>query len=277
MVAAQAFIGPVLPPDWSGRGPSSTESSAVEAYGALTGLKTEPDGRIQLQMEFDPSEQIEHGHGLVNLGNSCFMAATVQCLTHLAPFANLSLTNAHQKVCEETREEKTFCAACGLYRRIFAGLMRNSLVAVHPKHMWSHLQEYAEHFTRGQQEDAHEFLLCCLDAVERDCLTLYKRLSSLPVKPGQEPKTEVAEFTTTDKLEGANLYSCEKCKRHVVAEKRVTVHQSPNVLVLHLQRFSLFAKINRQIDFPAELDLGPCLPLLRLCPSTQRWPLVVHE
>ena len=35
------------------------------------------------------------------------------------------------------------------------------------------------------QEDAHEFLLCCLDAVERDSLKLFKRLNRHPFKPGQ--------------------------------------------------------------------------------------------
>ena len=36
-----------------------------------------------------------------------------------------------------------------------------------------------------EQEDAHEFLLCCLDAVERDSLRLFKRLNKGPFKPGQ--------------------------------------------------------------------------------------------
>lgn len=35
------------------------------------------------------------------------------------------------------------------------------------------------------QEDAHEFLVCCLDAVERACFDLYKRLYGCPIKPGQ--------------------------------------------------------------------------------------------
>ena len=98
-------------------------------------------------MEFPNGQQV--GHGLTNLGNSCFLAATVQCLTHLAPFACLSLSQAHEHLCSTLTPPTEVCAACALHKRIRSGLTNP---AVHsPKYMYNRLQVFAEHFTRGQQ------------------------------------------------------------------------------------------------------------------------------
>ena len=60
-----------------------------------------------------------------------------------------------------------------------------------------------------------------------------------------------------------NNYECEKCQKKVDISKRILISQTPNVLIVHLQRiifnFETFRndKINTFFDFPFHLDLKP--------------------
>lgn len=40
------------------------------------------------------------GAGLHNLGNTCFLNSTVQCLTYTPPLANYLLSKEHSRACE---------------------------------------------------------------------------------------------------------------------------------------------------------------------------------
>ena len=63
--------------------------------------------------------------------------------------------------------------------------------------------------------------------------------------------------------ETINDYECETCKKKVDISKRILLSQTPNVLIVHLQRiifnFDTFRndKINSFFEFPTHLDLKP--------------------
>ena len=63
--------------------------------------------------------------------------------------------------------------------------------------------------------------------------------------------------------ETINDYECETCKKKVDISKRILLSQTPNVLIVHLQRiifnFDTFRndKINSLFEFPTHLDLKP--------------------
>lgn len=68
------------------------------------------------------------------------------------------------------------------------------------------------------------------------------------------------EFTREEKLGEDDLWYCPRCKKHQQATKRFDLWKVPDVLVVHLKRFSnsrmLRDKIDTFVDFPIEgLDL----------------------
>ena len=71
----------------------------------------------------------------------------------------------------------------------------------------------------------------------------------------------LTEFTKEEQLGDDDLWYCPQCKKHQHATKKFDLWKAPDVLVVHLKRFSnsrtLRDKIDTHVDFPIEgLDLG---------------------
>ncbi|KAH7927348.1 cysteine proteinase [Leucogyrophana mollusca] len=71
----------------------------------------------------------------------------------------------------------------------------------------------------------------------------------------------LAEFTKEEQLGEDDLWYCPRCKKHQQATKKFDLWKTPDVLAVHLKRFSnsraLRDKIDTFVDFPIEgLDLG---------------------
>ncbi|KAJ6620618.1 hypothetical protein B0H10DRAFT_2021101 [Mycena sp. CBHHK59/15] len=69
------------------------------------------------------------------------------------------------------------------------------------------------------------------------------------------------EFTKEEQLGEDDLWYCPRCKKHQQATKKFDLWKAPDVLVVHLKRFSnsrtMRDKIDAFIDFPVDgLDLG---------------------
>ncbi|CAN1179076.1 Ubiquitin carboxyl-terminal hydrolase 25 [Linum perenne] len=166
-------------------------------------------GCFQLQMSWQPSllsQQRKNGPplGLKNLGNSCYLNSVLQCLTYTPPLANFCLQLQHSSICdsvsngERTRE----CPFCIIEKRIVRSLsLDNTLDA--PAKIYSCLRIFAEHFRRGRQEDAHEFLRYVIDACHNTCLRL-KKLRRKGIDPANNS-------TVVNDIFGGALQSQVKC------------------------------------------------------------------
>lgn len=68
-------------------------------------------------------------------------------------------------------------------------------------------------------------------------------------------------FTKEEILDGDEMPTCSKCKCRRKCKKRFLIHKYPEVLVLHLKRFSpgeRFRKVSVLVDFPVNgLDISP--------------------
>nr|XP_057905839.1 ubiquitin carboxyl-terminal hydrolase 36 [Doryrhamphus excisus]XP_057905840.1 ubiquitin carboxyl-terminal hydrolase 36 [Doryrhamphus excisus] len=233
------------------------------------------------------------GAGLHNLGNTCFLNSTVQCLTYTPPLANYLLSKEHSRVCHPSG----FCMICVMQNHIIQ-TFANTGNAIKPVSFIRDLKKIARHFRFGSQEDAHEFLRYTIDAMQKACLNGYPKLDRQTqattlvhqifggylrsrvkcsicksVSDTYDPYLDIAVeirqavnivralelFVKPDVLSGENAYMCAKCKKKVPATKRFTVHRTSNVLTLSLKRFANFSggKITKDVGYPEFLNIRP--------------------
>uniref|UniRef100_A0A673M1Z4 Ubiquitin carboxyl-terminal hydrolase n=1 Tax=Sinocyclocheilus rhinocerous TaxID=307959 RepID=A0A673M1Z4_9TELE len=233
------------------------------------------------------------GAGLHNLGNTCFLNSTVQCLTYTPPLANYLLSKEHSRSCHQSG----FCMICVMQNHIIQAFA-NTGNAIKPVSFIRDLKKIARHFRFGSQEDAHEFLRYTIDAMQKTCLNGYPKLDRQTqattlvhqifggylrsrvkcsicksVSDTYDPYLDIALeirqavnivralelFVKPDVLCGENAYMCAKCKKKVPATKRFTVHRTSNVLTLSLKRFANFSggKITKDVGYPEFLNIRP--------------------
>uniref|UniRef100_A0A8C8K4M1 Ubiquitin carboxyl-terminal hydrolase n=1 Tax=Oncorhynchus tshawytscha TaxID=74940 RepID=A0A8C8K4M1_ONCTS len=95
----------------------------------------------------------------------------------------------------------------------------------------------------------------------------YVKHQSMEV-PHQQTTVQLQEcielFTTVETLEEENPWYCPMCKKHQLATKKLDLWSLPEVLIIHLKRFS-YTKYSREkldiiVDFPLRhLDFSGCL------------------
>ncbi|XP_049632098.1 ubiquitin carboxyl-terminal hydrolase 36 isoform X2 [Suncus etruscus] len=232
------------------------------------------------------------GAGLNNLGNTCFLNSTVQCLTYTPPLATYLLSKEHARSCRQAG----FCMLCLMQNHIVQAFA-NSGNAIKPISFIRDLKKIARHFRFGSQEDAHEFLRYTVDAMQRACLggarldrqtqatTLVHQIFGgylrsrvkcsvcKSVSDTYDPFLDVALeirqaanivralelFVQPDVLSKENAYMCARCRKKVPASKRFTIHRASNVLTLSLKRFANFSggKITKDVGYPEFLNIRP--------------------
>ncbi|NWI70494.1 UBP36 hydrolase, partial [Todus mexicanus] len=245
----------------------------------------------RLSMKWERIQRV--GAGLHNLGNTCFLNSTLQCLTYTPPLANYLLSKEHGRACHQGG----FCMMCVMQNHTIQAFA-NSGNAIKPLTFIRDLKKIAQNIHFGRQEDAHEFLRYTIDAMQRACLNGCTRLDrqtqattlvhqifggylrsrvkcsvcksvsdtydpylDLALEIGQAANIVRALelFVRPDLLGGENAYMCAKCKKKVPASKRFTIHRASNVLTLSLKRFADFGrrKITKDVGYPEFLNVRP--------------------
>jgi ubiquitin carboxyl-terminal hydrolase 4/11/15 len=64
-------------------------------------------------------------------------------------------------------------------------------------------------------------------------------------------------FQTPEVLDEENKWFCPACREHVRATKTMDVWKLPEILIVHLKRFTANSKIETHVNFPDVLDMRP--------------------
>ncbi|KAM9665101.1 LOW QUALITY PROTEIN: uncharacterized protein ACBT57_008866 [Dama dama] len=225
--------------------------------------------------------------GLHILGNTCYVNAALQCLSHTPPLASWMVSQQHATLCPAS----TSCTLCAVRAHVTRALLQPGEV-IRPR------KDLLAGFERHQQEDAHEFLMFTLNTMQQGCLsasqlsghpsedtTLIRQIFggtwrtqiqcvhslgvsdtfdpyldiSLDITAAQSVEQALRELLKPEKLDAENAYDSGVCPRKVPATKRLTLHSTSQVLVLVLKRFTQVsgAKRAQEVRSPQCLDLQP--------------------
>ncbi|KAL7749744.1 Ubiquitin carboxyl-terminal hydrolase 2 [Sorochytrium milnesiophthora] len=113
--------------------------------------------------------------GLVNLGNTCFMAAAIQALCSIDYLVDFFLTDRY--LCDLNLSSDTH----GELAKAFAGLVRQLCTtpqsgAVAPRALKAQVERFAPQFAGYSQQDAQELLRCLLDGLADDTNRVAQRV-----------------------------------------------------------------------------------------------------
>ncbi|CAN6214780.1 unnamed protein product [Urochloa humidicola] len=271
-VAAGSSEGEVRRPEKGGSGGIDPELSVARIY----------LGRI--------------GAGLQNLGNTCYLNSVLQCLTYTEPFAAYLQSGKHKSSCRTSG----FCALCALQNHVKTALQSTGKIVTPSlivknlrcisRRFRNSRQEDAHELMVNLLESMHK---CCLPSgVPSESQSAYEKSLvhkifggrlrsqvkctrcshcsnkfdpfldlSLDIAKATTLVRALQNFTEEELLDGGQKqYQCERCRQKVVAKKRFTIDKAPNVLTVHLKRFSPFnprEKIDKKVDFQPVLDLKP--------------------
>ncbi|OWM86858.1 hypothetical protein CDL15_Pgr015894 [Punica granatum] len=234
--------------------------------------------------------------GLINCGNSCFVNVVLQCLASTRPLVAYLLKRGHRRECRRndwcflcelqthleraTNNLNPFSPVNILSRlpniggnlgygrqedahecmRFAIDTMQSVCLdefggekAVHPSSQETTL---IQHIFGGQLQSQ---VICgkCNKVSNQ-----YENMMDLTVEiHGDAASLEecLEQYTAQEWLHGDNMYRCEGCNDYVKAWKRLTVWHAPNILTIALKRFQSgrFGKLNKKVNFPETLDLGP--------------------
>jgi len=193
--------------------------------------------------------------GLTNFGNTCFYNATLQSIFRCSKLiSRLKSTESKNKLLRY------------LKITIEDYYYKPEVSEIGPSLLLRSYREMNENYVHGTQDCARECLTYFLDNFNEaskleniniselfdcnlkseitclECNTVSEsnaneKVIVLPVKNENTYESAINTFLGDEKLTNENMYYCEKCKKKVIANKKLIIKKTPEYLFIALKRF----------------------------------------
>ena len=178
-------------------------------------------------------------YSFFNLGNTCYLNSIIQCFINLKYF-------------KETLKKE--CELSNLLKNIDVDLTNNDECIIYKYNPKEIVSIFMKKFTIFKQHDAHEFLIDFLEKLElndfygkikmnitcsscKSMSSTFEDFSTINL-PFENGTSIVDAFIKYLKKEDIHDYHCEKCNKHILADKNLYLYSLPLFLIIVLKKYN---------------------------------------
>lgn len=157
--------------------------------------------------------------GLRNMGNSCFMNAGLQCLSHIEPIIAYFLTGKYKEEMNMGNPFGTKGRLVEAFARLQEVLWQENSKTQSPKQLHRAMSDFAPYLFEGhEQQDAQEFVAMLLDGLHEDLNLIKERARSNETNKKDELE-EALEMIRLEQENGEEYMAAMAWFHHLLAHK----------------------------------------------------------
>ncbi|KAI7863162.1 hypothetical protein BDF14DRAFT_1973336 [Spinellus fusiger] len=156
--------------------PASASASPLFSSASTFEASThEPNNDFDLWMSESTTTHVKGVCGLVNMGNTCFMSAAIQCLSHVPELTQWFLSGHHKKDLNRDNPLGMGGEVAEAYGEWIETGWSGKASSFTPRHLKSTIGRFNPTFTGYQQHDSQELLAFLLDGLHEDLNRISKK------------------------------------------------------------------------------------------------------